>query len=293
MRRHNLVLALAAGWAGLLSGLMPLFAPTARALPILTGCYLHTNTWERRDCKDIQVAYPSFRPAADECYFSWWTGAITPPTKIRCFDAPNPDAPVQYPQNFTPGAAPKPVVPAGCTGSPLGAGGDKNACNGEPLGCPGSPLVGQPSATFNPATCKYSPVVSNVPPPSAPAPAPGSATPASSDDAIDPDRATAINCSGADVNNGKSKINPTKLTQCFRTNPLVHRFRDLINFLGAGVGVIVVIMIMIGGLQYMSAGNNPQAVTTAKKRIVGAVLALLAYTFLWAFMQWLVPGGVF
>ncbi len=57
-------------------------------------------------------------------------------------------------------------------------------------------------------------------------------------------------------------------------------------------GIVVVMMIVIGGIQYSSAGSNPQAVAAAKKRITQAISALVIYIFLFAFLQWLVPGGV-
>lgn len=80
---------------------------------------------------------------------------------------------------------------------------------------------------------------------------------------------------------------------CLRKNPIMKWTLFAINFLSAGVGVIVTIMIVVGGIQYASAGGNPQAVQAAKSRIANAVLALVAYFFLFAFMQWLVPGGLF
>lgn len=80
---------------------------------------------------------------------------------------------------------------------------------------------------------------------------------------------------------------------CLRKNPIMKWTLFAINFLSAGVGVIVAIMIVVGGIQYASAGGNPQAVQAAKSRIANAVLALVSYFFLFAFMQWLVPGGLF
>ncbi len=59
------------------------------------------------------------------------------------------------------------------------------------------------------------------------------------------------------------------------------------------VGIVVVMMLIVGGIQYSSAGSNPQAVTAAKKRISQALFALVIYIFLFAFLQWIVPGGVF
>lgn len=59
------------------------------------------------------------------------------------------------------------------------------------------------------------------------------------------------------------------------------------------VGIVIVIMITIGGIQYAAAGPDPGAVVAAKKRIINAILALALYVFMFAFLQWLVPGGIF
>jgi hypothetical protein len=66
-----------------------------------------------------------------------------------------------------------------------------------------------------------------------------------------------------------------------------------INFLAAGVGIIVTIMIIIGAIQYSTSQDNPQAVSAAKKRIFNAVLALIIFGLMYALLQWLVPGGAF
>jgi len=74
---------------------------------------------------------------------------------------------------------------------------------------------------------------------------------------------------------------------------LVGRILDIINVMAGLVGVIVVLMVVIGGIQYSTAGSDPQKVAGAKKRISNAVIALVAFIFMWAFLQWIVPGGVF
>lgn len=84
-----------------------------------------------------------------------------------------------------------------------------------------------------------------------------------------------------------------KLRECLEKNPIVVIIQWVINFLSIGVGVVVVIMIIIGGIQYASAGGNPSGVSEGKKKITNAILALLAYIFLYAALQWLVPGGIF
>lgn len=65
-----------------------------------------------------------------------------------------------------------------------------------------------------------------------------------------------------------------------------------INILSGLVGVVIVIMIAVGGIQYTTARDDPQAVAAAKVRIRNAILALVFYLFGFAFLQWLVPGGL-
>lgn len=66
----------------------------------------------------------------------------------------------------------------------------------------------------------------------------------------------------------------------------------LINVLSGLVGIVIVIMITIGGIQYSTARDNPQAAVAAKGRITNAVMALVFFLFTYAFLQWIVPGGV-
>lgn len=65
------------------------------------------------------------------------------------------------------------------------------------------------------------------------------------------------------------------------------------NILSALVGVIAVIMLVIWGIQYSAARDNPQAVSQAKTRILWTVVAIAVYLFFYIFLQWLVPGGIF
>lgn len=66
-----------------------------------------------------------------------------------------------------------------------------------------------------------------------------------------------------------------------------------INAMSGLVGVVVIIMIIIGGIQYSSAGSDPQKVQAAKSKITNAVLALAMFIFMFSFLQWIVPGGIF
>ena len=66
----------------------------------------------------------------------------------------------------------------------------------------------------------------------------------------------------------------------------------LISLLSAAVGILAVTMIIVGGVQYSSAGSDPQQVAEAKSRIIKAVVGLVSYVFLFGILNWLVPGGL-
>jgi hypothetical protein len=92
-----------------------------------------------------------------------------------------------------------------------------------------------------------------------------------------------------------NKKNPTSqdLSNCLQTNPIIKDLNLIINFLSAGVGIVVVAVIILGGIQYSMAGGSPDATAKAKQRILNGLIALLAYIFIFAFLQWLIPGGIF
>lgn len=65
-----------------------------------------------------------------------------------------------------------------------------------------------------------------------------------------------------------------------------------LNFLAASVGIAAVIMLIVAGIQYSAAADNPQAVQAAKQRIYNVVIGLVTFFLLWGFLQWLIPGGI-
>lgn len=67
----------------------------------------------------------------------------------------------------------------------------------------------------------------------------------------------------------------------------------LIALLSAAVGVVVVISIITGAIQFSSSAGDPQKAANAKNKIRNALLGLLAYLLLYAFLQFIVPGGKF
>jgi hypothetical protein len=99
-------------------------------------------------------------------------------------------------------------------------------------------------------------------------------------------------CANTSVNN-TNKIDQTKVKNCTTQTPIVKDIQSIVNFLSIGVGVIVIIMIIVGGVQYSLAGDSPDATGKAKARITNALIALVAYLFIFSFLQWIIPGGLF
>lgn len=66
----------------------------------------------------------------------------------------------------------------------------------------------------------------------------------------------------------------------------------LVKFLAALAGLAVVVSVIIGGIQYQTAGGDSGKVAKAKGHIYQAFIALFAFLFLIAFLEWLLPGGI-
>ncbi len=109
--------------------------------------------------------------------------------------------------------------------------------------------------------------------------------------------------SGQDCASGKTvtvTIDGRKQVQCAplgggstSSNPIWKDLQAIVNALAAGVGIVVVGSIIVGGIQYSVAGDQPGKLEEAKKRIANALFALVAFFLTWAFLEWLIPGGVF
>jgi hypothetical protein len=100
---------------------------------------------------------------------------------------------------------------------------------------------------------------------------------------------------GGTDNNGNAVGDAAATSKCGSggdCNGLIAKYANpLISAMAAAVGLVVVISIILGGIQYASANADPQKITAAKQRITNAVIALLCFLFLYVFLQWLIPGG--
>lgn len=75
-------------------------------------------------------------------------------------------------------------------------------------------------------------------------------------------------------------------------NLFVKYINPITIFLSALVGIAVTIGIISGAIKYSMAGSEPGQVSAARKQIRNSLIALLAFLFLAAILNWLVPGGV-
>lgn len=85
---------------------------------------------------------------------------------------------------------------------------------------------------------------------------------------------------------------------CSSANDACSKFMDkyvspAILLLTGVIGVLAVISYIIVGIQYSSAGDDPAAVSKAKNRAFQTTLGLIGYFFLFAFINYIVPGGLF
>jgi hypothetical protein len=69
--------------------------------------------------------------------------------------------------------------------------------------------------------------------------------------------------------------------------------KNVLQFLAAGVGLAVAGGIIFGGYLYITARANAGQVEKAKTVIINSVVGLLLFVFMYAILQFLIPGGVF
>ncbi len=65
-----------------------------------------------------------------------------------------------------------------------------------------------------------------------------------------------------------------------------------IQLLAGLIGVVIAISIIVGGIQYTTSEGDPQKAAAAKSRITNALIGLAAFLLLYAFLQFIIPGGV-
>lgn len=67
----------------------------------------------------------------------------------------------------------------------------------------------------------------------------------------------------------------------------------VVNFLAIGVGIAVVGGIIFGAIRYITSNGNAAQAQQGVSIIVNAVIGLLLFMFMYAIINFLVPGGLF
>ena len=66
-----------------------------------------------------------------------------------------------------------------------------------------------------------------------------------------------------------------------------------INFLAAGVGIAVLAGIVFGAITYATAAGSAEQAKKGITFVTNAVIALLLFIFMYAIINFLIPGGLF
>ncbi len=76
-------------------------------------------------------------------------------------------------------------------------------------------------------------------------------------------------------------------------NGIVDLLFAVIRFLSDGVGLVVIVSVIIGGIQYIVSRGDPNATGAAIKRLTSALTALLIFIFAYAILDYVIPIGFF
>ena len=95
------------------------------------------------------------------------------------------------------------------------------------------------------------------------------------------DTAFSYGCDGADSGSGGN------------TNPIFQVLFFIVNILAIGVGMAAIGGVIYGAILYTSAGDNGEQTKKGINAVVNAVLGVILFAFMYAILNFLVPGGLF
>lgn len=81
--------------------------------------------------------------------------------------------------------------------------------------------------------------------------------------------------------------------QGFQANPIFIYTTSILKIVAGLAGVATVGGFLWGGLLYITARANAGQVENAKMVMINSVIGLLMFIFMYAILQYLVPGGIF
>lgn len=138
----------------------------------------------------------------------------------------------------------------------------------------------------------------------APAPAPAPANSGSTSGSSSSSNSGSSSSSSSDGDAGENKENEDEKEPIDNTPeevktailPESWKIEDILNMIllvvTTGVGIAAVGAIVYAGVLYITARDNAGQVSKAKTMIMNTVIGVVAYILMWAFLQWIIPGGV-
>ena len=81
-------------------------------------------------------------------------------------------------------------------------------------------------------------------------------------------------------------------SKAISNNPIILYLKAIIKFLSAGVAIVVVMSIVVSGIQYIVSRGDPQILQAAKGRLWNSIIGLLLFIFMFAILNYLIPGGI-
>lgn len=95
------------------------------------------------------------------------------------------------------------------------------------------------------------------------------------------------------VDDGTYCVPINENSAALQDNPIFFYLRYFLMFLAGGVGLAVVGGIVAGAYLYITARANASQVQQGQTMITNSVIGLLLFIFMYAILQFIIPGGVF
>lgn len=302
-RNHKLFSFLAIGFVLISStlGLLNISPPKVEAARFEPGCYLSTGgQWVKKDCSVFAIGpYESFKADSSKCYAAWevpW--GFSAPVQVRCYapadyvgpDSPEPTSAPQYPVGGTPGNLPIVTLDPGQPNC-FNSGGDQSYT---PVTCSDEfrTLAGLDGITLESGKCYVA--SASLPPKITRVECATIQNAVQLDHdvkaQIDIPKAETYYCGGPAED---QKVYTSINIGCRgRGNAIIDMVLSFTRFLSAGAGIVCVASMIVGAIQFTASGGNPKATSDAVKRMASSAGALVFFLFIYAILNWIVPGGL-
>lgn len=96
------------------------------------------------------------------------------------------------------------------------------------------------------------------------------------------------------IDQGGTKCVPINATSAnIQDNPIFFYLKNALYFLAGGVGLAVVGGVVTGAYLYITARANAAQTQKGQTIILNSIIGLLLFIFMFAILQFLIPGGIF